>query len=58
MARLVRACVLVIVTAFASAMPPPVAGQAWQVPRTSWGHADLGGTWSAATITPLVASTI
>ena len=53
MARLVRACVLVIVTAFASAMPPPVAGQAWQVPRTSWGHADLGGTWSAATITPL-----
>lgn len=53
MARLVRACVLVLVTAFASAMPPPVSGQAWQVPRTSWGHADLEGTWSAATITPL-----
>ena len=53
MARLVRACVLVLVTAFALAMPPRVAGQAWQVPRTSWGHADLEGTWSTATITPL-----
>jgi len=53
MARLVSVCVLVLVTAFASAMSPRVAGQAWQTPRTSWGHSDLEGTWSAATITPL-----
>jgi hypothetical protein len=53
MARLIRASVLVLVTAFALALPPRVAGQAWQMPRTSWGHADLQGTWSTATITPL-----
>ena len=30
-----------------------VSGQRWHVPRTSWGHADLQGVWSTATITPL-----
>ena len=53
MARPVRACVLVLVIAFTLALQPRVAGQTWQVPRTSWGHADLQGTWSTATITPL-----
>ena len=32
-------------------VPSAAAGQV--VPRTSWGHADLQGTWSTATITPL-----
>jgi len=53
MARPVRACVLVLVVAFTLALQSRVAGQTWQVPRTSWGHADLQGTWSTATITPL-----
>ena len=30
-----------------------VSGQRWHVPRTSWGHPDLQGVWSTATITPL-----
>ncbi len=30
----------------------PVAALAQGVPRTSWGHPDLQGTWSTATITP------
>ena len=30
-----------------------VSAQRWHVPRTSWGHADLQGVWSTATITPL-----
>jgi len=29
----------------------PAAG--WKAPRTSWGHPDLQGIWSTATITPL-----
>ena len=53
MARPVPACVLVLVIAFTLAPQPRVSGQTWQVPRTSWGHADLQGTWSTATITPL-----
>ena len=53
MARPVRAFVLVLVIALTLALQPRVAGQTWQVPRTSWGHADLQGTWSTATITPL-----
>jgi hypothetical protein len=31
-------------------VPSPALGQI--VPRTSWGHPDLQGTWSTATITP------
>ena len=31
-------------------VPSPALGQS--VPRTSWGHPDLQGTWSTATITP------
>jgi hypothetical protein len=30
-----------------------VSGQQWKQPKTSWGHADLQGVWSTATITPL-----
>ena len=30
----------------------PTAALGQGVPRTSWGHADLQGTWSTATITP------
>jgi hypothetical protein len=30
-----------------------VSGQAWQAPRLPWGHPDLQGVWSTATITPL-----
>jgi hypothetical protein len=38
---------------FIPALQPGLAGQTWQAPRTPWGHADLQGTWSTATITPL-----
>ncbi len=30
-----------------------VSGQTWRVSRTPWGHPDLQGVWSTATITPL-----
>jgi hypothetical protein len=30
-----------------------VSGQTWRVLRTPWGHPDLQGVWSTATITPL-----
>jgi len=53
MVRLVRACGILLVAAFTFGFQPPVATQTWQTPRTSWGHADLQGIWSTATITPL-----
>ena len=37
--------------ATAALSSPP--GKAWVAPRTSWGHPDLQGIWSTATITPL-----
>ena len=53
MARLGIRCVYwLLMTALALALPPRVAGQTWQVPRTPWGHPDLQGIWSTATITP------
>ncbi len=49
--------VLVLPVLFA---PTPTAGQGrtaanetWSPPQTPWGHADLQGTWSNKTITPL-----
>ena len=33
--------------------PPALAGQAYDPPRTEWGHPDLQGNWTNATITPL-----
>ena len=53
MTRLVRASVVLMVVGIVTALEPRVAGQTWKAPRTSWGHADLQGTWSTATITPL-----
>ena len=53
MARVVGSCVVLLMTAFLLALQPRLASQAWQVPHTSWGHADLQGVWSTATITPL-----
>ena len=52
MTRFVRAGVVLLAIVI-PALPPGLAGQTWQAPRTSWGHADLEGTWSTATITPL-----
>ena len=43
--------VILLTSAFAlAASSHPASGQT--VPRTSWGHPDLQGTWSTATITP------
>jgi len=53
MTRVVSTGLALVVSAVVSALQPGLAGQAWQVPRTTWGHADLSGTWSTATITPI-----
>ena len=53
MARVAAPFVVLLVMALVPALQPGLAGQVWQTPRTSWGHADLSGTWSTATITPL-----
>ena len=53
MARVAAPFVVLLVMVLVPALQPGLAGQAWQTPRTSWGHADLSGTWSTATITPL-----
>lgn len=42
--------------ALAGAAGAASAQAAWQVPRTSWGHPDLQGNWSNATLTPLTRS--
>ena len=53
MARVAALFVVLVVMVLVPALQPGLAGQVWQTPRTSWGHADLSGTWSTATITPL-----
>jgi hypothetical protein len=53
MGRVAASCVVLTVVALLTALQAGLAGQAWQTPRTAWGHADLSGTWSTATITPL-----
>ncbi|MSO61353.1 MAG: hypothetical protein EXQ50_04565 [Acidobacteria bacterium] len=53
MARVAAPFLVLLVMALVPALQPGLAGQVWQTPRTSWGHADLSGTWSTATITPL-----
>ena len=53
MARVLRACVIVLVMVCVPPLHTGLGGQTWQAPRTSWGHADLHGIWSTATITPL-----
>ena len=53
MGRVAASCVVLLVVALVSALQAGLAGQVWQTPRTAWGHADLSGTWSTATITPL-----
>ena len=48
---------LVAAAGFAVLAAVPLAGQraagSWSAPKTPWGHADLQGTWNAATLTPL-----
>ena len=39
--------------ALAAALSLRVTGQTWSAPRTPDGHADLQGTWTNATLTPL-----
>jgi hypothetical protein len=34
-------------------LPQTAFAQTWKAPRTAWGHPDLEGIWSTATITPL-----
>jgi hypothetical protein len=56
MARLLRVCVMllmVVVALVTTLQPRLVSSQTWRAPRTSWGHPDLQGVWSTATITPL-----
>jgi hypothetical protein len=54
MCRVERACVILLSVAVIAGLQPGLAsGQTWRVPRTSWGHPDLQGVWSTATITPL-----
>ena len=53
MARVAAPFLVLLVMALVPALQPGLAGQVWQTPRTSWGHADLSGTWSTATITPV-----
>lgn len=53
MARVAALFVVLVVMVLVPALQPGLTGQVWQTPRTSWGHADLSGTWSTATITPL-----
>jgi hypothetical protein len=36
-----------------AARPAASSASSWTAPRTSWGHPDLQGVWSTATITPL-----
>jgi hypothetical protein len=37
----------------ASAAATGLEAQSWQPPRTAWGHPDLQGNWTNATLTPL-----
>ena len=54
MKRLVgRLTILAAPALVASLASAPVSGQGWHAPRLSWGHPDLQGVWSTATITPL-----
>jgi hypothetical protein len=54
MSRIVRlSVVLLALAAMAALLSPSVSGQGWRMPRTPWGHPDLQGVWSTATITPL-----
>ena len=54
MGRVERACVILLSVALVAGLQPGLAsGQPWRAPRTSWGHPDLQGVWSTATITPL-----
>ena len=54
MRRVERARVILLAVAVVAGLQPGLAsGQAWRAPRTSWGHPDLQGVWSTATITPL-----
>jgi hypothetical protein len=54
MTRLVRARVMQLVLTLVTALLPDLtSAQTWRTPYTSWGHPDLQGVWSTATITPL-----
>jgi hypothetical protein len=49
-----RAWMLLVAAPFITALlPDPAGAQTWRAPRMSWGHPDLEGIWSTATITPL-----
>ena len=43
--------VVAVPTGLAFGQSPPAA-PSWKMPRTTWGHPDLEGIWSTATITP------
>ncbi len=51
MAKLVTHVVALALVASASA--GVLEAQSWQPPRTAWGHPDLQGNWTNATLTPL-----
>lgn len=54
MARLARAAVILTLLALAAALSPGLlTAQTWTAPRTPWGHPDISGVWTTATITPL-----
>jgi len=56
--RITRTCLATVVGA-ALLLPPVAEAQSapaprgWEVPRTAYGHPDLQGNWSNATITPI-----
>ncbi len=50
-----RALILVVLV-LVGAAGTASAQAGWQPPRTSWGHPDLQGNWSNATLTPLTRS--
>jgi hypothetical protein len=54
MARVLRSGMILLMLALVTGLQPGFAsGQTWHAPRTPWGHPDLQGVWSTATITPL-----
>ncbi len=44
---------LALLGALFAVLAAPVQAQEWAVQRTSWGHPDLQGNWTNATMTPL-----
>jgi hypothetical protein len=49
----IRRASFALLALVAGTLPAVVSGQPWATPRLPWGHPDLQGVWSTATITPL-----